>query len=235
MPIPFHVSFYRSSLLVALILSLPSSGSTAHTELLPTISPPVALDPPLPGGSLMAVGLERFKGWNRVRRFFVEPENYRLAELRPWVAWAHSLRQLPQQKRLAAINARVDASIPYEEDEVVWHQSDYWENPLEVIRKGRTDCEGHVILKMFLAAAAGIDREDMGIVVGRVPDRRIFHAVLIVRLGTARYVLDDLHQPPEVDVGRLADFEPIYAVDMARAWSFPASPTLSAPFIVAAP
>jgi len=233
MPIPFHLSICRSSLLVALIAWPPSSGTTAHTELLPTLSPAVALDPPLPGGSLLRVGLERFKGWNRVRRFLVDPENDRFAELRPWLTWAHTLRELPAQKRLAAINARVDASIFYADDEVVWHRPDYWETPLEVVRKGRTDCEGYVILKMFLAIAAGIDSKAMAVVVGRVPDRRIFHAVLIVRLGTVRYLLDN--QPPTVDIGRLVDFEPIYAVDVARAWSFPASPTPSAPYIVAAP
>lgn len=234
MPIPFHLSICRSSLLVALIVWPPSSGTKAHTELLPMNSPAVALDPPLPGGSLLMVGLERFKGWNRVRSFLVDPESYRFAELRPWVTWARTLRGLPAQKRLAAINARVDASIFYADDEVVWHRRDYWENPLEVVRKGRTDCEGYVILKMFLAVAAGIDSKVMAVVVGRVPDRRIFHAVLIVRLDTARYVLDNLHQPPAVDIGRLVDFEPIYAVDMARAWSFPTSPTSSAPYIVAA-
>ena len=115
----------------------------------------------------------------------------------------------------------------------MWHQRDYWETPLEVVRKGRTDCEGYVILKMFLAIAAGIDSKAVAVVVGRVPDRRIFHAVLIVRLDTARYVLDN--QPPTVDIGRLVDFEPIYAVDVARAWSFPASPTPSTPYIVATP
>jgi predicted transglutaminase-like cysteine proteinase len=160
MSIPFHVAICTSSLLVGLIFGLPSSGSTAYNELPPSNSAAVALDPPLPRGSLMTVGLERFQGWNRVRRFFVDPRNYRLAELRPWVTWAQTLRQLPQHRRLAAINARVDASIRYANAEVVWHRANYWENPLEVVRKGRMDCEGYVILKMFLAIAAGIDRED---------------------------------------------------------------------------
>jgi predicted transglutaminase-like cysteine proteinase len=233
MPIPFHLSICRASLLVALIVWLPSSDTMAHTELLPTHSPAVALDPPLPGGRLMIVGLERFKGWNRVRSFLADPENDRIAGLRPWVSWARTQRELPAQKRLTAINARVDARISYADDEVMWHQRDYWETPLEVVREGRTDCEGYVILKMFLAIAAGIDSNAMAVVVGRVPDRRIFHAVLIVRVDTVRYVLDN--QPAAVNIGRLVDFEPLYAVDVARAWSFPAAPTPPAPYIIAAP
>ena len=56
MPIPFHLSLCRSSLLIALIVWPPPSGTTAHAELLPTASPAVALDPPLPGGSLLRWG-----------------------------------------------------------------------------------------------------------------------------------------------------------------------------------
>src|SRR5262249_16972691 len=148
MAIRFLASICKSSLLVALIFWLPSSGSTAHTDLPATNSTAIAPDAPLPGGSLMTVGLERFKNWNRVRRFFLDPARYRLAELRPWVTWAERLRQLPEHQRLAAINARVDASIPYASDEVVWHRADYWEDPLEVVREGRTDCEGRVTFKM---------------------------------------------------------------------------------------
>jgi predicted transglutaminase-like cysteine proteinase len=92
----------------------------------------------------MAVALERFKNWSRVRAFFLDPQNSRYAKLRPWVAWADTLRELPVYDRLAAINARVDARIAYGSDEVVWHRADYWEDPLEVVRQGRTDCEGRL-------------------------------------------------------------------------------------------
>jgi len=183
----------------------------------------------------MAVGLDRFKNWNRVRRFFLDPHNDRFAALRPWVAWARTLRRLPERERLLAIVSRVDSSIAYADDEIVWHRPDYWENPLEVVRQGRTDCEGYVILKMFLAFAAGIDRDRMAIVVGRVPDRGIFHAVLVVRVGAERYLLDNLHRSPMTGIGGSPDFEPIYAVDMARAWSFPSSPSPSASYVVATP
>jgi len=232
---PVFSSICRSVLLVVLILSLsPLSESAAHTGSL-TKSPEVAtVDAPLPGGRLMAVGLDRFKNWNRVRHFFLDPQNYRHSELRSWVTWAQTLRRLPVYERLAAINARVGARIAYAADEIVWHRADYWEDPLEVVRKGRTDCEGYVVLKMFLAIAAGIDREQMAIVVGRVPDLGIFHAVLIVRVGVARYVLDNL-RPQMNEVSASMDFEPMYAVDTVSAWSFPSSPTPAGAWIVAAP
>jgi predicted transglutaminase-like cysteine proteinase len=232
MSTPFVSSICRSSLLLALFLWLPSSGSTASPPMTATAA---AIDPPLPGGTLMAVGLDRFKNWNRVRRFFLDPRNEQVAALRPWVAWAQTLRPLPEHERLLAIDARVDSHIAYADDQVVWHRPDYWENPLEVVRKRRTDCEGYVILKMFLAIAAGIDRDHMAIVVGRVPDRRIFHAVLVARVGAARYLLDNPQRSPVAGSGGSPDFEPLYAVDMTRAWSFPSSPVPSAAYVVAAP
>lgn len=235
MSTPFSSSIRRSCLLFALFLWLPSSAFTAPPSMTVTAA---AVDAPLPGGTVMAVGLDRFKNWNRVRRFFLDPGNEQLAALRPWVAWAQTLRPLPERERLLAIDARVDARIAYADDEIVWHRPDYWENPLEVVRKGRTDCEGYVVLKMFLAIAAGIDRDHMAIVVGRVPDQRLFHAVLVVRVGAARYLLDNLHRSlaaPVAGSGGSPDFEPMYAVDMTRAWSFPSSPVPSATYVVAAP
>jgi len=213
----------KPSLLIALLLWLPTSGSTAS----PSANASAALNAPLPGGSVMAVGLDRFKNWYRVRRFFLDPHSERFAALRPWVAWAQTLRRLPERDRLIAIDSQVDSSIAYAEDDIVWHRPDYWENPLEVVRQGRTDCEGYVILKMFLAVSAGIDRDRMAIVVGRVPDRGFFHAVLVVRVGAERYLLDNLDRSPMAGTGGLPDFEAIYAVDMARAWSFPSSPAPS--------
>lgn len=213
-------SLLRWSILVVVFLLLPTSDTTALTQPLTESAAVAAGDAPLPGGRLMAVGLDRFKKWSRVRGFFFAPENHRNSELRHWVMWAQTLRRLPVHQRLAAINARVGAKIGYATDEAVWHRKDYWEDPLEVVRKGRTDCEGYVTLKMFLAIAAGMDREDMAIVVGRIPDLGIFHAVLIVRVGTTRYSLDNL-RPEITDISGSMDFEPIYAVDMVSAWSFP--------------
>jgi len=214
-------SCIRRFLFVFLIFLLPPlSQSSANTEMLTKSSEADTVGAPIPGGKLMAVGLERFKNWNRVRSFFLDPQDSRHSELRQWVAWARTLRRLPVYDRLAAINARVSARIAYASDEIVWHRADYWETPLEVVRKGRTDCEGYVILKMFLAAAAGIDREQMAIVVGRIPDLGFFHAVLIVRVGVTRYVLDNL-RPRINELSGSADFDPIYAVDMISAWSFP--------------
>ena len=210
MSIPFVSSICRSSLLLALFLWLPSSGSTASPPMNVTAA---AVDAPLPGATLMAVGLDRFKNWNRVRRFFLDSRNEQVAALRPWVAWAQTLRPLPERERLLAIDARVDARIAYADDQVVWHRPDYWENPLEVVRRGSTDCEGYVILKLFLAVAAGIDRDHMAIVVGRVPDQRIFHAVLVVRVGAERYLLDNLPRSPVAGSGESPDFEPMYAVE----------------------
>ncbi len=177
---------------------------------------------PLPGGTLITGGLERFPQWDRVRRFMLDQHSFRSAELRQWRRWAASLRDRPLRDRLAAINARVNARFAYADDRAVWQRANYWEDPLEVVREGRTDCEGFAILKMYLAIAAGIDRRDLAIVVGRIADGGVYHAVLLARAGQKGYALDN-----RWNALRTADsslhFLPLYALDTGQAWSYPAA------------
>ena len=210
---------------MALILILPRSSESAAPAELVQESPTVLMDSaPIPGANLLGVGLEHFRQWNRVRQFILEPENMRRPELRPWVEWAQTLSRRPVRERLAAINGRVGDRIAYATDDAIWRRANYWEDPLEVVRKGATDCEGFASLKMALAIAAGIDREALAIVVGRISASGTFHAVLVARMDGRRYILDNLRSGMS-EVGEPMDFEPIYAVDTVRAWSFPPWPS----------
>jgi hypothetical protein len=40
----------------------------------------------------------------------------------------------------------IDEQVPYASDFELWGNMDYWETPEEVIKKGRTDCDGKAIL-----------------------------------------------------------------------------------------
>jgi len=53
----------------------------------------------------------------------------------------------------------VDEHIPYAPDFEVWGNLDYWETPEEVIKAGRSDCEGKAILTK--AAIGLINRREM--------------------------------------------------------------------------
>src|SRR5262249_17006860 len=147
--------------------------------------------------------------------------NFRCAELRQWVTWAATLRDRPARERLAAINARVQARIAYASDAVVWSRPNYWEDPREIVGKGATDCEGLAVFKLFLPIPAATDRNDMAIVVGRIPSRGLYHAVLVVRVDGDDEVLDSRRRGVTNAAG-LPDFAPLYAVSTVNAWSYPA-------------
>ena len=58
--------------------------------------------------------------------------------------------------RLVAINQFFNNRIVFTSDMEVWGVEDYWASPLEMLGKGRGDCEDYVIGKYFSLLAAGI-------------------------------------------------------------------------------
>ena len=219
----FRVQYVYAPLLLTVLITVPLQRTDSAvprsfwSQPIPT--GPVA---PLGGGRLIDAGFQRFPQWDRVRRFLLDQRSFRCAELRQWVTWAVSLRSRPARDRLAAINARVQAHIAYASDAVVWGRPNYWEDPREIVGKGATDCEGFAVFKMFLAVAAGIDRNDMAIVVGRIPSSGVYHAVLVARIDGGDEVLDSRRRDVTNAAGQL-DFAPLYAVSTVSAWSYPAS------------
>ena len=58
--------------------------------------------------------------------------------------------------KLAAINQFFNRRIVFTSDIEVWGQVDYWASPLEMLAKGRGDCEDYVIGKYFSLVVAGV-------------------------------------------------------------------------------
>lgn len=73
--------------------------------------------------------------------------------LRPLLAMA---LDLDEPHRLAAINEFFNRRIAYAEDMEVWGRVDYWASPLEMLEKGRGDCEDYALAKYFSLVAAGV-------------------------------------------------------------------------------
>ena len=69
------------------------------------------------------------------------------------------LAGLPTQdeaSKLAAINQFFNRRIVFAPDIEVWGQVDHWASPLEMLNKGRGDCEDYVIGKYFTLLAVGV-------------------------------------------------------------------------------
>ena len=58
--------------------------------------------------------------------------------------------------KLSAVNQFFNRRIVFGTDMDVWGQVDYWASPLEMLGKGRGDCEDYVIGKYFSLLAAGV-------------------------------------------------------------------------------
>ena len=63
---------------------------------------------------------------------------------------------LDDDGRLQAVNQFYNRRIQYADDMAVWGQADYWASPLELLDKGRGDCEDYVIAKYFSLLSLGM-------------------------------------------------------------------------------
>jgi len=151
--------------------------------------------------------------WLRVRDWLASGRDRHNPTLLPWIAWAQSLQRLPPEQRLILIQSRVNQAFPYATDAQVWGLVDYWETPAEVVAKGRTDCEGFAIFKLWLARIAGVSDAGMGILVGIAQDAREIHADMLVRLEGHDFILDN-RRSSIVLAAMVADFRPLMVLDM---------------------
>lgn len=207
---------FISVLLLLLPMSLAARGDSAPPE-----DPAQFESDPLIGGQkFITTSFKSLQKWDRVRVYVMGEKPMAELALKTWVEWAHSLREQPINKRLAAINRKVDAAFHYQIDRKTWGKDDYWETPAEAVEKGRLDCEDFAIFKMYLAYAAGIQAEDMAILIGRIQSTGEGHAILLAGGNGTGYLLDN-RSPYIVDTDTYADFKVLYSVDFNDVRMFP--------------
>ena len=198
-----------AALLVPAVLA--ATSSLAPSASADRVAPWTFWTVALPQTSLQDLG--RMPKWLRVRDWLVSGRDRQNPALSPWIAWAQLLRSLSPAQRLMLIQSRVNDAFPYGSDAEVWGLADYWETPAEVVAKGRTDCEGFAIFKLWLARIAGIDEAGMGILVGIAQDAGEIHADLLVRLDGHDIILDN-RRSSIVPVALVPDFQPLMVLDL---------------------
>lgn len=67
---------------------------------------------------------------------------------------------LSDTERLFRVNDFFN-QVPYSSDEKVWGDRDYWATPLEMLGKGKADCEDYAIAKFFTLLEMGIPEEKL--------------------------------------------------------------------------
>ena len=135
-----------------------------------------------------------------------------------------SLAGQDESAKLFAINQFFDRRIVFATDMEVWGQLDYWASPLEMLGKGRGDCEDYVIGKYFSLLAAGVPVAKMRLVyvratIGGPGGEVVAHMVL------AYYATPDA-EPLILDnligeirpASRRPDLQPVFSFNSEGLW-----------------
>lgn len=120
-------------------------------------------------------------------------------------------------QRLQMVQQAVFNQIRYREDRDLYRTEDYWATPNETLRHMAGDCEDVAILKMALLLRLGIPADQMFLTVGYDLAFRTGHAVLVVRLGSRHYVLDE-STAQVLDHQQLVDFRPVVTMTSQYSW-----------------
>lgn len=130
-----------------------------------------------------------------------------------YTQFVDSLQNLSPKLRMQVANEYFN-KFPYIEDQDNWGVEDYWETPYELIAKGG-DCEDYTIAKYMALKATGTPAKDMEIAVVYDMQRNGFlHAVLLVREGGKRYVLDNQNKAI-LPIEKVTRYKMIYTINEA--------------------
>lgn len=93
--------------------------------------------------------------------------------------------------RIGEINRAVNLAIRPVSDQSRFGVADRWSGPLETIGTGQGDCEDYAIVKLLALREAGIDRNDLRLVIVKDRSTRTDHAIAAVRLHGRWLLLDN--------------------------------------------
>lgn len=193
----------------ALLPDAPSSNATS-----PPFEPtPLDLTKPDIFGSV-ALAVSRTpldSKWQRAAGGALSPRG------RLWRGLIGDARKLDTDARIDLVNQWVNRRVRFADDSARFAVGDRWASAAETLRAGIGDCEDYAIAKMKLLEAAGVNRDDMFLVIAKDLVRRADHALLVVRNGTRLVVLDNVTDRI-VDAAPAQDYRPVMSYSAGKAW-----------------
>jgi predicted transglutaminase-like cysteine proteinase len=131
---------------------------------------------------------------------------------------------LEEEARLAPVNQFFNRRIVFTDDDVVWGQADYWASPIEMLGKGRGDCEDYAIGKYFSLLAVGVPVAKLRLVyvraqIGGPGGASQAHMVLAyyAQPGAEPLILDNLIGEIR-PASRRADLTPVFSFNSDGLW-----------------
>jgi predicted transglutaminase-like cysteine proteinase len=129
--------------------------------------------------------------------------------------------------RVGIINRAINLAIRPISDLAQWGVEDRWSAPLVTLASGRGDCEDYAILKYVALREAGIDENDVRMVIIRDLLSGNDHAIVAARIEEKWIVLDNRRLALVEDV-EMRRVRPLFVLDHAGVKQFAATETAAA-------
>lgn len=177
----------------------------------------------LAGCSTLVLNQGRVSNQEKALRDYVDrahgPETAQ--RVRNWLALRKRLlfqSSLTELRKVQLANDFFNA-LPYQPDDDLWQQEDYWATPLETLLNNGGDCEDLAIAKYFTLLAGGIDPDRLRLTYAWQLSPRQAHVVLsyFPADGREALVLDNLKQET-LSFSERRDLEAVYSFDMDKLW-----------------
>ena len=133
-------------------------------------------------------------------------------------AYAASLANSDELKRIEAINRYVNRRVQFVDDSREYGRADLWAEANATLKRGRGDCEDYAIAKLQMLRAAGFANRDLYLVIVKDLVRRADHAVLVVRAAGRMLVLDN-GSDVVADADTVSDYRPILTFSANGTWT----------------
>jgi predicted transglutaminase-like cysteine proteinase len=131
--------------------------------------------------------------------------------------------------RLGEINRAINLAIRPMSDLAQYGQIDVWSSPLVTFAHGAGDCEDYAIAKYVALRLAGVDADDLRLVVMHDAIRGEDHAVAAARLDGHWLTLDNNRMAMVEDVN-MRNYRPLFVLDERGAMRY-----IDAPLLAGAP
>ena len=114
--------------------------------------------------------------------------------------------------RIGVINRAINLAIKPMSDLAQWGVIDRWSTPLETFTTRRGDCEDYAIVKYVALKQAGIDDQDLRLIIVRDLVVSENHAVVAVRWGGKWFILDN-RWLALVEDNKMHRFRPLFVLN----------------------
>ena len=136
-----------------------------------------------------------------------------------WQQLLATQKQSSELEQLNRVNRFFNQRMRYVEDVDLWHQTDYWETPIEALWRGAGDCEDYAIAKYFSLRHLGVASDKLRITYVKALRLNRAHMVLTYYSSPEAepLVLDSLIDAIK-PAGQRKDLLPVYSFNAEGMW-----------------